>query len=633
MRLQSRPPSRRAVWHVVAAAVLSGLPLHAVSAPITIEAPDPLKALILQHVDLNSPRAQPGEDEEPAATEEASPSVPSEPEGDAAHAGGNAAGAGAPPETAEAKAADAAAVDATETLARVRRARREIPLLLETEGYFSPRVESVTAPDGSVTLNVVPGPRTKVNDVKIEFRGALSEDKPDYAERRDALLKAWSLPAGHPFRQADWASAKDHLLNEVSNRDFAAARLAETGVDVDPIRSVARLKVTVDSGPPFRLGPITYSGLDLYDQELAERYVRLNPGEPYDYDRLVAAQNAVQGTPYFGSAIIEVDRDPEHADAAPVSIRLAEAAPQRFGAGVGYSTNTGARSEVNYRHANLFGQAWELNSTLRLEEKRQSAFADVFFPQTESQFRDAVGVSFLSEDISNLQTQRYSIGGTRTRTLRQTEVRFNLNYQREITQPEGAEETTSTALTLNYGADWRSVDNPSDPRRGMMFGFQIGGGAKALLSDQNFLRLYGHANYYRPLGEKGTLLLRGETGYTIAPSRDNIPQDFLFRTGGSQSVRGYDYQSLGVQDGQATVGGRTLFDASVEYIYWFKSPWGAAVFVDTGDAADEWNAMRLHTGYGVGGRWRSPAGPIGLDVAYGQEDHKVRLHFTISLAL
>jgi len=559
---------------------------------ISVDAPDDLRELILRHA--NSLRSPP----ERTAPEEVQASPPRD--------------------------------EQAERQARVRQARQEILPLLETEGYFSARVSAVPGPDGEITLKVTPGQRTEIKEVRIEIRGALSDDSPGYAERRQTLEKQWRLPVGQAFRQADWSSAKDALLNSISERDFAAAKIVESTADIDPIRSAARLHIVIDSGPPFFLGELEVSGLNLYSRELVERYNTLKPGEAYDYNRLVALQNALQATPFFGAAIVEIDRDPDTAKATPVHVRLTEAPPKRLGTGLGYSTNTGLRTEVNYRDANILGQAWELNSSLRLEQKRQSAFADLFFPQTATRFRNAIGAAALSEDISNLKTTRWAVGTTRIRTLNKTEVRLNLNYQRETTEPAGGQKTETKAFTLNYGADLRNVDNPTDPQSGMVLGFQIGGGTKTFLSDQNFLRLYGHAQYFQPLGSQSTLLLRGEAGYTIANSRNGIPQDFLFRTGGAQTVRGYNYQSLGVQDGNAIVGGRTLFISSVEYINWFQAPWGAAVFVDAGNAADTWKAMTLKVGSGFGGRWRSPAGPLGLDLAWGKGDPRPKVHFSIS---
>jgi translocation and assembly module TamA len=108
-----------------------------------------------------------------------------------------------------------------------------------------------------------------------------------------------------------------------------------------------------------------------------------------------------------------------------------------------------------------------------------------------------------------------------------------------------------------------------------------------------------------------------------------VPSTFLFRAGGDQSVRGYGYQQLGVPVGTAITGARYLLTASAEYDYWFKPPWGAAVFYDVGNAADNFNDLKPKVGYGVGARWRSPVGPINVDVAYGKAVRKVRLHFSL----
>jgi translocation and assembly module TamA len=108
-----------------------------------------------------------------------------------------------------------------------------------------------------------------------------------------------------------------------------------------------------------------------------------------------------------------------------------------------------------------------------------------------------------------------------------------------------------------------------------------------------------------------------------------VPSTFLFRAGGDQSVRGYAYQELGVREDDATVGGRYLATGSAELQYWFKPPWGMAVFYDAGNAADNLADLKPKVGYGVGARWRSPAGPINVDVAYGKAVHKVRLHFSL----
>ena len=129
------------------------------------------------------------------------------------------------------------------------------------------------------------------------------------------------------------------------------------------------------------------------------------------------------------------------------------------------------------------------------------------------------------------------------------------------------------------------------------------------------------------------LFLRGELGYTFAPSRFGIPQEYLFRAGGIQSVRGYAFQSLGVHEGQSRGRGHgSWLLAPSNTITGLRLSWGAAVFTDVGDAADSVRSLDLAVGYGGGIRWRSPVGPLALDLARGQRDGKLRLHFSIAVA-
>jgi translocation and assembly module TamA len=134
-----------------------------------------------------------------------------------------------------------------------------------------------------------------------------------------------------------------------------------------------------------------------------------------------------------------------------------------------------------------------------------------------------------------------------------------------------------------------------------------------------------------PLGASDGLLFRGELGATFAPSSEGIPQDFLFRTGGSNSVRGYAYQSLGVEEGSAIVGGRYLVTLSGEYTHWITPTWGAAVFVDAGNAVDDLAGDEPRGRLRAGRALEEPGGPLGVDLAYGEREGKVRLDFSLAI--
>lgn len=514
-------------------------------------------------------------------------------------------------------------------IALIRRARRDIAGLLATEGHFTPAIDFERESAERWRIVVDPGPRATVAAVDIAFEGHLGE--PGSADRGERLRAEWALQPGQPFRQSDWDAAKQGLLYAVSARDYATARITASRAEVDPEAASVRLSVTVDSGPPFRIGALEVRGIERLPADFVERHSTLVAGEPFDQERLLALQSTLQNLPQLASVGVDVPRDRALADAVPVRVQVSEAESRRLALGAGYSTNTGMRAEVGWRNVNFLSRGWELSTGLRLEQKRQSLFADIFLPPTRDNVRDSFGAMAEATDIEGLRTDRYAIGAVRTWTFDADETALSLRYQRERLRPDGGDEANNKALTASVSWTRRAVDDVFDPRRGHVLRAEIGGGAKSLLSDQDFLRLYARATRYQPVGND-TLILRAELGATLADSRDGIPLDYLFRTGGSQSVRGYAYQSLGVKDGEATLGGRYLATASAEYIHWFRPQWGLATFIDIGDAADSRRDFDAKVGIGAGARWRSPAGPIALDLAWGHDDQRFRLHFSVAIA-
>ena len=477
-------------------------------------------------------------------------------------------------------------------------------------------------------MEVAPGRRTLVSAVNIEFRGAIAADIP-LVER---LRASWRLRVGEALRSPGWEEAKTVLLTRVSRRDYAAARIEESRADVDPLAATAQLSLVLDSGPAFHFGDLAVSGLERYDKILVTRHAPFHAGDPYRQDQLLEFQARLQNLPNFSSVIVSIEPDPALHEAVPVQVILSEAKSRHLSLGAGYSSNNGARSEMAYRDYNLLDHAWNLGSGLRLEQKRQTLFATIATLPDARGYRLAWGAHVEATDIQGLKTTNHKLGVTRGRIQGQIETRLGVNWQREQRRPADALAESDQALVLDWHWIRRTVNNPLYPRRGDVTEVLIGGGSQRLLSDQDFLRTLLRYQIWWPMGARDTLSLRGEAGFTAAPSRFGIPQEYLFRAGGTQSVRGYAHQSLGVQEGSAVVGGRTLADGSLEYTHWFSRDWGAALFADMGGAADNWGDLRLSAGYGAGARWRSPAGPLALDVAWGQDAEALRLHFSIAVA-
>ncbi len=95
---------------------------------------------------------------------------------------------------------------------------------------------------------------------------------------------------------------------------------------------------------------------------------------------------------------------------------------------------------------------------------------------------------------------------------------------------------------------------------------------------------------------------------------DELPPELRFFAGGDQSIRGFDYQEIGETDATGgVIGGKYLVIGGAEYEHFFFPKWGAAVFVDAGDAFK--SSFDPNVGAGVGLGWKSPIGMVRVYVA------------------
>jgi len=244
---------------------------------------------------------------------------------------------------------------------------------------------------------------------------------------------------------------------------------------------------------------------------------------------------------------------------------------------------------------------------------------------------DTFAVGAERTDIENLLTKTASATWRRRSVAERRTPAFGLGYYLDEQTPFGQPSQSSHALFADVEYTWRNIDNLLDPTKGWMANVQAGWGIPGASTEQ-FGRVIGKVVGWWPLSRNDDLIGRAEMGAVLTPSRVGIPSVFLFRTGGDTTVRGYAFESLGVQQGDATVGGRYYALASAEYNHWITSSIGLAAFVDAGNATDELHDFHLALGYGLGGRLRTPIGPFRLDLAYGQDDHKLRIHFSVGLA-
>lgn len=514
----------------------------------------------------------------------------------------------------------------------VRRINQEIKDLLTTRGYFTSTVKLGKKKDKSVTvISIDPGALTRIRSVSITFQGAITQAGEIEEAYLDKLRKGFLIKEGKAFRSQKWEEAKTALLATVAQEKYAAARIIKSEALVDKKNAQADLLVVIDSGPVFYFGELIITGLKRYDQKLIQNFKPFRIGDVYNKNDLLAFQVALQGIPHFSNVVVNISTDMTQHLAAPVQVVLSEAQTQRVAFGLGYSSNNGARGEVRYSNHNFLNRALNFTSILRIEQKRQTAFAGINTLPDQNNIYYSLGASLQRTDIRKLETTRQRIDLARIYQTENFQQQLALNWQKEQERPSGVAKRSAQALALDWRLRYQSVDDLINVRKGFVSEFKVGGGAKHILTDQNFLRVYGRQQIWWPFGDRNVFHLRGEVGYTLATSRSGIPQEYLFRAGGIQSVRGYGFKSIGVREGNAIVGGRYLATGTAEYTHWLFKNWGGAAFVDVGSATDSLGGVPIFVGYGLGVRWRSPAGPLALDLARGHKTGSFRAHFSMAV--
>jgi translocation and assembly module TamA len=223
------------------------------------------------------------------------------------------------------------------------------------------------------------------------------------------------------------------------------------------------------------------------------------------------------------------------------------------------------------------------------------------------------------------------LGARRIWGTQRREHSLGLDYTVERKLVEDLDPTDSYALALSYGINLRHIDSVVDPKHGYLLNVRFAASPLQLAATKPFLHTHAKWQGYYLMAPRTQFILRAEVGAVSASSLE-VPADYLFRAGGDQSVRGYDYESLGVAEGNATVGGRYLLTGSAEVVQWLGDNWGAALFVDAGNAGNSFSDLEPVVGYGLGLRWKSPLGPIGGDLAYGRDTGEYRLHFSLGVA-
>ncbi len=530
----------------------------------------------------------------------------------------------------------------------MRQADQDARKLIGTLGYFSPdiRIErqgaSAGAPLPVIKITVDPGQAAHITQVSIEFTGAIANDE-TAAAQRDLIKANWSLREGQRFSQIAWDDAKLQALRQLTTQRYPTGRISSSRADIDPETRQAHLQITLDSGRAFHLGELVIEGLKNYDTELVRHVARLSPGADYSQAELVAAQQRLTDSGYFDSAFITLDTSSQ-VDPAPVLVTVREARRQKLVLGVGASTDNGARLSAEHTHHQLPGIGWRATSKILLQRDNSSIGSELTSPPDADNWRWATSVQLKDELLGSQDVTSLQLRGGRNQPNQRIDRNLYVQYDYSDTLDSGATQSViARSLSANYAFAVRYYDSLPFPSAGWGWGAEAGGGSTLEGQPQLYTRLLTRWQDFLPLGKPqasglsvaGRLSMRASAGAVIAREDANLPSTQLFLAGGDNSVRGYGLNDIGVTQADGSVeAGRYLATGSVEWqrpirINGHPSDWESTVFVDAGAVANKPADLTAQFGVGIGARWKSPVGPLQIDLAYGVDVQSFRLHMNL----
>jgi translocation and assembly module TamA len=363
-------------------------------------------------------------------------------------------------------------------------------------------------------------------------------------------------------------------------------------------------------------------------ESFVRRRLLLHAGERFSPSAIEKARQDLASIGVFSVVRIEPAKQLDAQGRLPLTVSVTERPLHAVDAGIGYSTDLGVNFNLGWHDRNLFGNAEQLNLTAMMQLGGDAVTKPGY--QFGAQF---IKPDFLRRDQSleiDLNAVDQSLQAYDQDALEE-KIAINRKLSKEWTASIGIsgeqEKIAQEGETRHYNLiglplvfKYDSTNNLLDPTKGIRATLSATPTEALGSGSTSFVILQAAASTYLDLSGNGrsVLALRGLVGEVPGQGTFALPPDQRFYAGGSATVRGYRYQSVGPQfaDGNPT-GGTAVDAATVEFRQRILSNYGAVAFVDAGQVSTNGTPFSntVRVGAGVGLRYYTPIGPIRLDVA------------------
>lgn len=518
-----------------------------------------------------------------------------------------------------------------------RRAERQVRNALEPYGYYNPKLTSKLDQDGenwTARLQVDAGPAVTVTRLDLEIEDLPDDDREMRSVKaaRDAFAPGQGQPLDHALYERSKATIQAALVGV----GFLDAKLETHRVEVERASNSARITLLWKAGNRHRFAETAFEG-GQFPSAFMQRFIPWNVGDYYSQNKLLELQQRLVDTGYF--SISQVQPDIEHAadDNVPITVMLAPAKRTLYTGGlfVGTDTGFGLRGGVERRWVNKRGHKMRFESIMAQRLKTLSSLYQIPLPGQDNHSFN-FGITYRDENTDTSESQTLRLAANDSRTWHGWTRTIGLQFLTgDFTVAE--QKGNTTLLYPEASFTKKRADDFNFPRKGWSLTLVGRVAQEGVLADTRFAQISADAKWIHGLGEHGRFIARGSAGFTQVDDFSKVPPELRFFAGGDRSIRGYTFQTIGprilVEDEAEpqVIGGERLLVGSAEYEHYFSPKWGAAAFVDAGDAFSG-KEFDLKIGAGLGLRWRSPVGLVRVDLGTPISDtfaSGVELHIII----
>ena len=502
--------------------------------------------------------------------------------------------------------------------------------------------------DLTLTIPIEPGARATVGE--LELQGVETGN-------REAILAEIPLEAGGPWHPVLLEESESAIRAWYKRQGYQGVRVWSEGTPRDSEAAAGQVDVRlrVLEGDRVIVDRVIVRGNRQTDDEIIRRTLGLTAGEPVSTGDLLAAQSRLYRFGIFSSARVELGPMDPLSPRRDVIVTVDEAPPQRVTYGAGFDSEDGVRGVFGYTNSNLFGRAFAVRADLSISVEnhqarlllRQPFVGNWDVPLTYNLFD-------IEESHDSFHSLRRGAQFELARFFRGTRTGLLYTYKfTELDDLDGALEDIDrefrdidlSSLTPNILVDRR--DDPRNPTRGWSSYLEGEGAFQFLSARTEFLRGFVQQTGYTTFGRFGGVAASLRLG-TIEPSSSNpvdptVPEALpsaltpiaeRYFAGGRTSHRAYKRDRLGIpgetllidvdEDGVETgrlipIGGNGLFLINFDYIFPITESISAVAFVDTGNVWADWrdiNAAELKYGAGTGIRYKTPVGPLRVEIGW-----------------